>query len=369
MSTGGLLVNGLIATAPGVMPGTDLVRSTELLESELGPPHLPTLPQLPSRGHHASAHGRAIALLTEMYAELVSYGWRLTSRPGSDHHRAAQLLKADVDTLADIRGARAESGSQETSPGLKIDLLGPVSFSAQLALPSGEKVLIDHGGRRDLAQSLALGAAAHVEHVRRSCAPASLTVVVHESDYDRVRSGAVPTVSGYRTIRAMTRDETRTMLNPLLDSLRTAGADDVFLDFGGLPELAQVEDHGAAVDGFSLPLHRQGSGDWERVAELVEGGTRFLTALLSPGEAPGSASRRTGESSRSLPEVTKLAARLTEPWGALGMPLPALEAMTLLPMIGCERHGFENATETDVMRTLTRVRDTADALRDQIRAA
>lgn len=348
--------------APGVMPGRDFRRCAQLLEPEVPAPHLSSLPELPARGHHASQLGRAVGQLWELYAELTSYGWRLVPRPGADHLRAATLLTSDVDTLADVRGELAEKHDAAAGSALMLEVLGPVSLAAQLHLPSGEKVLIDHGARRDLTESLAAGLAAHVEHLRRAAAPSSLSVVVLEQEFERVRTGSVPTVSGYQTIRALPRDQARDLIGVVVRSLRAAGADEVYVDFGRPVEAEHIEDFRARsdirVDGFGLPVPELRASDWERTAELVESGATFLAALLNPAES--------GQSPAVLPEVSRLVARVSDPWNVLGMPPSALEALTLTAYGAAHRGRIAETGETGAMRTLTRLRDTTGALTDQI---
>lgn len=303
--------------------------------------------------------------MAELYAELTSYGWRLVQRPGADHLRATTTLSADVDTVADVRGERQESGGAEPGP-LRVEILGPVSLAARLHLPQGEKILIDHGARRDLAASLAAGLQAHCEHILSSVRPPALEVTLCEPDYHRVRQGAVPTVSGYQQIRSLGRDETRGLVTEVLNGLRAAGADAVVLDTGRAVTAEQVEDFfgrsGAgtrpAVDGFALPVHRAEAADWEHAAELAEAGAQLQASLLRP----------TGLSTASLPEVSALAQRLSGPWEALGMPLSSLGAFTLTPVSAGEREQFAGLSEPAALRAATRVRDAAAALTDQMRA-
>lgn len=344
---------------PGTLPGRDFRRAAELVASELAAPHLAALCELPDRGHHGRLLGRAAAQLQELYTELTSYGWRLVARPGADDQRARALLRSDVDTLAEVRGERTEAG-QAITDAVGLEILGPVSLAAQLHLPGGEKVLIDHGARRDLAQSLAAGAADHVAHVRRSVAPQRLRVTLLEPDYHRVRTGSVPTVSGYQSIRSLPRDETRGMLGVVIEALRQAGADELMLDFGSGAENEHTEDfrsqRGAEVDGFALPVHRATSADWERAAVLVEDGAQIVASLLHP-EEPG-----------ALPEVSQLAARLVQPWQALGMPASSLSSFTVSAFGAAHRHLSAQLGEAAAMRTLTRLRDTAEALADRAAA-
>ena len=346
--------------APGVLPGTDYRRAAELLEAEVPAPHFSTVAELPARGHHASLLGRAAAQLSELYSELTSYGWRLVQRPGADHTRAANLLNADVDTVADVRGERAETLSGGTGP-VSLEMLGPVSLAAQLHLPGGEKVLIDHGARRDVAQSLAEGLGDHLAHVRRATGAEALQVVVLEPDYTRVRSGHVPTASGYHTIRSLPRDETRALLENVVDSLRRGGAESVVLDFGHPVTDDHVEDFRgrstAGVDGFALPVHQAEAGDWERAAELTEGGAQLLASLLRPEDVSADTA--------VLPEVTRLAAGLAQPWGALGMPPESLESFTVTGFGAAERSRMADLGQSGAARAVARLLGCAEALTDQ----
>ncbi|WP_120004094.1 hypothetical protein [Nesterenkonia muleiensis] len=350
--------------APGVFPGRDFRRAAELMESELTAPHHSALLELPGRGHRGSLLGRSVARLSELYAELTSYGWRLVQRPGADHLRAATLLGADVDTLADVRGEQAGLDHDDAPAPLTLEVLGPVSLAAQLHLPTGEKVLIDHGARRDLAESLAAGLAEHLRHVRRSVQPSSLTVALLEPDYLRVRTGEVPTVSGYQTIRSLPRDESRQLLGTVITAARQAGVDEVLLDLGSPMEPEHVEDFrghsGSTVDGFALTVHRAGTPDWERAAELVESGAQLLAGLLRPGAGPAGGA--------VLPEVSQLTARITGPWQRLGMPASSLSAFTVTPYGTAHRHLPAEMSEAAAMRALTRMRDTAEALTDHATA-
>lgn len=349
------------SAAPAAVPGSDFRRAAEVLESELSVPHIAALPELSARGHHGSQLGRAVAQLTELHAELTSYGWRLVQRPGADHQRCAALLRSDVDTLADVRGAKEEAGG--TLSPLNLAVLGPVSLAARLHLPSGEKSLIDHGARRDLTHSLAAGLADHVRHVRRSIGPDSVSVVLQEPDYRAVRTGSVPTVSGYQTIRSLGRDETRNMFQVVVDALRGAGVDEVIFDCGEIVDDEHVEDffsrRETKADGFAMQVPHATAADWERTAELVEAGASLWTGLLRPraaGTAPG------------LPEVSGLSARITEPWQRLGMPASTLSAFTVTGYGAADQRALGEVSETEFLRTWSRLRDTADALTDQMDA-
>ena len=48
-------VPGVVGTALGTMPGTDVLESVTLLRGELGAPHISFLPALPARGKDVGA--------------------------------------------------------------------------------------------------------------------------------------------------------------------------------------------------------------------------------------------------------------------------------------------------------------------------
>ena len=58
-------------------------------------PSLPYLPELPARGVGADLVGRTAALLVDLPVEVQPSGWRLSDRPGRDHHRAVDHLRRD----------------------------------------------------------------------------------------------------------------------------------------------------------------------------------------------------------------------------------------------------------------------------------
>ena len=98
-------------------------------------------------------------MTTGLGADLQPAGWRLTDASGIDHRRARSLLAQDLDTLEEL-------GQGYAGP-FKIQVAGPWTLAATVEKPRGDKVLSDHGARRDLAQALAEGLAGHVADVRR----------------------------------------------------------------------------------------------------------------------------------------------------------------------------------------------------------
>ena len=63
--------------------------------------------------------------------------------------------------------------------------------------PRGDKVLSDHGARRELAQALAEGVAEHLADVRRRVGAARVVVQLDEPALPAVLAGRIPTASGF----------------------------------------------------------------------------------------------------------------------------------------------------------------------------
>jgi methionine synthase II (cobalamin-independent) len=250
-------------TGIGSLPGTDPVEAARLVLGEL--PDLPHLPELPARGAGADMIGRSAALLVDLPVEIVASGWRLAAHRGRDQRRAEDYLARDVDALH-------EQADGYTGP-LKVQVAGPWTLAANLELPSGHRVVTDHGAVRDLAESLAEGVRAHLVDLRRRVPGASVVVQLDEPSLPAVLAGELSTPSGWGSVRAVPGpDATRVLQTVLtvlppggrvvhccapaapLDLLREAGADAIAVDTS-LITTAQYDALGSAVDaGVSLWL-------------------------------------------------------------------------------------------------------------------
>jgi methionine synthase II (cobalamin-independent) len=203
-----------VATGIGSMPGEDFAEATRVVLGEL--PDLAHVPELPARGAAASMTGRAAAVLAELGADLQPAGWRLTDAPGRDQRRARSLLAQDLDVL--------EEQAQGYQGAVKVQVAGPWTLAATVERPRGDRLLADHGARRELAQSLAEGVGTHVADVRRRLPGAPVTVQVDEPALPAVLAGAVPTASGFHRHRSVAVPEAVEALAWVLDAVAAAGA-------------------------------------------------------------------------------------------------------------------------------------------------
>lgn len=221
---------GPVGTGIGSMPGGDplaveaanarsYTEATRVVLDQLDA--LAHVPELPGRGAAASMIGRTLGLLGELSADLQPAGWRLTgvhARRGVDQRRARSLLAQDLDTVEEL--------SQGFDGVFKTQVTGPWTLAASVEKPRGDKVLSDHGARRDLAYALADALGDHVADLRRRVPTASrLVVQVDEPALAAVMNAQIPTASGFGKHRTIHPPEASALLEVVLGAISTAGAE------------------------------------------------------------------------------------------------------------------------------------------------
>lgn len=218
--------------------------------------------------------GRTLGLVTELDADLQPAGWRLTGTSGApavDQRRARSLLGQDLDALE-------EQASDHASP-FKVQVTGPWTLAATVERPRGDKVLADHGARRDLAQALALGIAGHVADVRRRLTRATRIVVqVDEPALPAVLAGAVPTSSGFGRHRTVHPPEASDALAWVLDAVREAGAEPWVHCCAADAPLVLLRGAGAA--GLAVDLSLVGAVGHDALAEALDAGETVALGVV-----------------------------------------------------------------------------------------
>jgi methionine synthase II (cobalamin-independent) len=270
-----------VATGVGSMPGDDQAwfdRAVRVVLDEL--PDLPYLPEVPGRGQTATMTGRALAVMSDLGADLQPAGWRLTDAPGIDHRRARSLLGQDLDGL--------EEQAQEYDGDFKIQVAGPWTLAATVEKPRGDKVLSDFGARRELAQALAEGVRDHVRDVRRRLPNVErLVVQVDEPALSAVLEGKVPTASGFGRHRVVHPPEASDTLGWVLAAIAEEGAEPwVHTCAPGTP-LGLLR--GAGARGLSVDLSVLSAADHDVLAEALEAGESVALGVvpaLEPDAAP-----------------------------------------------------------------------------------
>lgn len=351
MSAPELGVRELRASVHGPMPGTDPLESAKMVLGELGDPHLPALIELPDRGRFHETLGRTVSLMDGLSVDIQSYGWRITDAAGKDFRSAISARNSDLGIMADLIGA------SETRPStLKIQFLGPLSLAASVHLHLGEKAISDTGALRDLSQSLSSGIAEFVRNVRRATGVSGVVVLVNEPQADAALAGAIRTVSGYRTLRAIDRANAVRLWADFVGDIKDDDAASVVLNLAddrGDLGTAHAETLGrfaeVGADAWYIDVVRNHSkmAVWEGMASLIEADREVWLGALDPA--------------RSRESVGDVFERIVKPWRNVGLSFPQLHRTVVLPTAGLNQQSPEQA-----LRTLGRLTDLVDAGRQRI---
>ena len=262
-----------VATGVGSMPGDDIHEAVRTVLGEL--PELPYLPELPDRGAVASMTGRALALVADLGFDLQPAGWRLTDAPGVDHRRARSLLAEDLDALEEHgrEAAVFSAGGQ-----LKVQVAGPWTLAATVERPRGDRVLADHGARREIAQALAEGVRTHVADLRRRLPGVSLVVQVDEPALPAVLAARVPTASGFGRHRSVDAPAASAALEWVFAAITDAGATPVAHCCAGDAPLGLLR--GAGATGVSVDLAVLEPAGYDELGAALEAGDRVFLGVV-----------------------------------------------------------------------------------------
>lgn len=272
------------ATGIGSYPGDDAAAFDEALRVVLGTfGDLAHLPELPGRGAPAGMTGRALAVVADLGADLQPAGWRLTgSGPGADQRRARSLLAQDLDAL--------EEQAQGYVGRLKVQVTGPWTLAATVERPRGDRLLADHGARRELAQALAEGVRDHVADVRRRVPGAEVVVQLDEPALPAVLAGQVPTASGLHRHRSVEPPEASAALGWVLEAVSGSGAASVVHCCA--PDVPFDLLTGAGAGGVSVDLSVLGAASYDAMAGLLEEGRTLMLGVVpavDPAQVPDDA--------------------------------------------------------------------------------
>lgn len=269
------------ATAVGSMPGTDYAEAVRLVLGEL--PDLPHVPEQPGRGVTAAMTGRGLAVVEGLAADLQRAGWRLTDASGVDHRRARSLLAQDLDTVEEL--------AQDCTGAFKTQVAGPWTLAATVEKPRGDKVLSDHGARRELAQALAEGVRHHVADLRRRVRGVDRWIVqVDEPALAAVVAGQVPTASGFGRHRSVDLPEASAHLEWVVAAITDAGGEAWVHSCAPRTPWSLVT--GTGVSGLSADLDLLGPADLDTFAEALEAGRTAALGVVpstDPATAPSEA--------------------------------------------------------------------------------
>lgn len=380
------------ASGLGDFPGDDLSEAMSRVEGELGAPHLPFLPHLPALGWRSTPLARTLVVCEGLAFDGASYGWRMVHSGGRGVRESAlaqDRLLSDINLLADRVGAqkkRFTSNVEGSAAVYKIQLVGPLTLAASIYLPGGERAISDAGASRDLLESFLEGLERWMDSLREALqAPRALIAVqLDESEFQRLMEGAIPTVSGFRSLSALQPhyyqqvyrriserfaelnlqlilDVDGTALKPVQE-LKLLSQSRPALDALALLKAMQVED--AAPCALLLHPDRarlKGPGmlqvpplsdprSWEPVAQLLEARAQLWLPVVTSARVPDQVRR------------------LYSLWREVGLEPTQLSAVGLMPderiQGGSGPAGMASATVSmlDATASLARVTECARAL-------
>ena len=276
-------------TAAGSLPGDDF-RGALAAITEILPEVLP-LPELPARGVGSGMTGRALGIIDGLGFDIQPAGWRLTAAPGADHRRARARWRHDLDD--------AEELLQGFDGVLKIGLAGPWTLAATVERPRGDRLLADHGARRELAQALTEGWFQLREDLKRRIPGVKVLLQLDEPALTAVGDGGIPTASGFSRHRRVGAPELAGALKPLADGAwlhccapgkwlpvaERAGFAAAAVDTRLFREPAEIDalaQWAQAGRGLALGVVDTASGRVQGVDELVRETLRVLRPLELP---------------------------------------------------------------------------------------
>ena len=178
---------------------------------------------------------------------------------------------------------------------MKVQAAGPWTLAAGVELHSGHRVLTDRGAVREFAASLLVGLRTHVAEVAARTG-AQVLVQLDEPTLPAVLAAALPTASGYGTVRSVGRNEAQDALRDLISGL---GVPVIVHCCADRPPVRLLADIGAA--GIGIDATRPAfSGDTALPAALDALGEVWDTGTpLHAGTGAGARPRTTGHNARA----------------------------------------------------------------------
>ncbi|MCW2810867.1 MAG: hypothetical protein JWP61_1325 [Friedmanniella sp.] len=325
-------------TNVGSWPGVDMADALKIAFAEC--PELPYLPELPARGAPSGLVGRSTAVLSGLALDLQPAGWRLTDASGRDHRLARSTLRTDLDLL--------EEHAQGYAGLFKVSVAGPWTLAAMLERPRGDRMLADHGGRRDLAQSLAQGAHDLLAELRRRLPDLRLVLQLDEPLLPAVLAGGIPTASGFSRHRVVDLPEASAAVAEVVDRVDAVGDIPVVVHCcaAGIPVEVLRR---AGVRGFSVDLDQVVSATWDKLGPALEDGLWVGMGAL-PAVGPG-----------PMLSPEEVARRTLAPLRALGLEPEASARIVLTPSCG-----LAGATPDQAVRSLRTLVKAAEIVTDQL---
>lgn len=257
----------LRAAGIGSLPGTDMAEVVRMVLETT--PDVVALPELPARGVGADMIGRTAAMLSGLGVDLQPAGWRLTDNSGADHRRAVSLLRRDLDDL--------EEHAQGYEGIVKFAFAGPWTMAALVERPRGDKVLADHGARRELAQSLAEGVDELLSEMRRRLPAITWWLQVDEPLLTPVLAGGIDTASSWSKHRSVDPAHAAELLDLFSGLTETSGVH--WCGRANLKVMQRTAFTAAAIDTADLT-----TADLDGLSQWLESGRQVWWGAVPTAE-------------------------------------------------------------------------------------
>jgi methionine synthase II (cobalamin-independent) len=320
-------------TGIGSWPGTDMADAVKIAFAEC--PELPYLPELPARGAYAELIGRSTAFLAGLAVDLQPAGWRLTDASSRDHRLAISTLRADLDVL--------EEHAQGFQGTVKLSVAGPWTLAAMMERPRGDRVLADHGARRDLSQSLAEGITQLVAELVRRLPDLEPLIQLDEPMLPAVLAGSIPNASGLLRHRAIEASEVSGAIGYAVHRLAPTPVAVHCCAAEPPIELLRL----AGVSGMLLDIDQLAGAEWDVLGASLEAGL-----WIGMGAVP---------SDRTL-GPDQVARRVLKPLRDLNLePIRLAERTVVTPACG-----LASATRDEAVRALRTLRSAAQIVNEQL---
>lgn len=334
------------STGIGSMPGTSVREAVTTVTGEF--PDLVHLPELPARGPGADMIGRACALLAAVSSDLAvdttPTGWRLVDAPGLVMRRAAAHWREDLEVF--------EEFCHEASTTVKVQLAGPVTIAAAIALPRGERVLVDAGALRELVDAHREATSRHLDDVRRRLPHARLILQVDEPSLDAALRGMLRTQSGWGRIPPLEEPLVREWHAALARTITAAGATPWLHSCSPHWPIAFV--NAAGYRGISGDLSLLRDEDEDDLAQAIESGVDLVAGIIPTDDA-------------SLARAVRNEAPTVEPIRTRFRRIGFDDAVLARAVVVTPTCGLGSCSQASARTAMARVRAAAHVLDDQLR--
>lgn len=260
------------STGVGSLPGTSVRDAVSLVTGEF--PDLVFLPELPARGPGADMIGRTAALLGQVSDDFAvattPTSWRFVDRQGLDMRRAAGYWREDLETFEELCHMAAGD--------VKVQVAGPITLAASVALARGERAISDEGALRDIADAHREAVVAHLADVRRRLPRASIIVQVDEPSLDAALQGTIRTQSGWGRIWPLEEAQVRAWHKELAAAI-VAGAGTPWMH-SCAPNWPIELAHAAGYRGMSGDVSLLQDRDEDALAAAIESGVIWVAGVI-----------------------------------------------------------------------------------------